>query len=625
VKGATRDVVERRPLEGRSEPRAADSGTAALDVPFLRYAERRAVVFPNLKVFYVPVPKASCTSILWHLAALEGIPTDHFARSILPQATPSLTIHDLSLWPDENRLLSYDDEAREELLAEDGWFRFSVVRNPGPRLWSAWQSKLLLREPQFLTQFGSAWWFPREPDTPEELVEDFRRFVSALDEEDAQDVHWSAQRPLVEYHPLDHVGRVERLDETLSLLAQHVGGGSREHKFPRENTTLVPMPSHAFDSATAAIANRRYAEDFERYGYEAIAPGDSSPDDTWVEEVGRLLPAVRDAAARNTRMSQLHKSFKRTLQESPGFTGELEVPEQLSNLEGRSDYDIHWGWARGPLEPGFTAVIRVKNEARSLPWVIPPLLRAVRRVIVVDNGSSDGSAELARRLAEEDDSADRLAVRSYPFDVARCGAEHLATPPDSVASLTYFYNWSFAQVRTRYALKWDGDMVPSDALVGLLRDLAWQLESQERILVIPRVPLYVAGERLAFLDTGMKNAEPWGWPNGPSYRFFKGFEWELCPMPSKEKKLLLPEWGCIELKHLDEDEFANWSTTEFDASSRTRRKEREWSVFNALAGGGEPPEGVIAIEAPKGTHVIDFVRTTWLRERVRESAAPEGD
>ena len=35
-------------------------------------------------------------------------------------------------------------------------------------------------------------------------------------------------------------------------------------------------------------------------------------------------------------------------------------------------------------------------------------------------------------------------------------------------------------------------------------------------------------------------------------------------------------------------------------------------MFNAIAGSGDPPEGVTRIEAPAGEHIIDYVRTSWL-------------
>lgn len=283
----------------------------------------------------------------------------------------------------------------------------------------------------------------------------------------------------------------------------------------------------------------------------------------------------------------------------------------LRNREGHDDFDVTWGWSHG-TEPGITTVLRVRDEAASLPFVLPHLFAAVDRVILVDNGSTDGTAEVARQAAEQCDAVDRLEVRDYPFAVARCGPEHLATPPDSVHSLTYFYNWSFSLVRTGFSLKWDGDMVLTPTGVSLLRDLAWQSEVVDMVVKIPRYPLYVADERRAFLDLGMANAEPWGWPNKPGHHFVKALEWELPMWPEDIRKVTLPQWCCFELKHLDADEFAHWSVDDFTTSPRTARKAREWHVHRALSAGERLPADLYQIEAPDGVHVIDYVREQWL-------------
>ena len=263
--------------------------------------------------------------------------------------------------------------------------------------------------------------------------------------------------------------------------------------------------------------------------------------------------------------------------------------------------------------------MRVKDEARSLPWVLPPLLRAAAHVVLIDNGSTDGTPALARSLAAGARAEQRLDVLAYPFSIARCGSEHLATPAGSLHSLAHFYNWSFSHVRTGYALKWDGDMVLTDAAVAALRDLAWQLEGCERIVRVPRSPLYVADERRAYLDTALVNREPWAWPNRPGYEFVKALEWELPMFPPGVATLTLPEHGCVELKHLDAEEFAHWSDTDFAASARTSRKRRETEVFAALAAGRRPPAGVKEVVEPAGRHVIEHVRDVVLPGLARGS------
>ena len=74
---------------------------------------------------------------------------------------------------------------------------------------------------------------------------------------------------------------------------------------------------------------------------------------------------------------------------------------EWTNREGLSEYAFRWNWVEDTSGSGFTAVLRVKDEARSLPWVLPGVLRSVQQTIVVDNGSTDGTPEVALGVAEE--------------------------------------------------------------------------------------------------------------------------------------------------------------------------------------------------------------------------------
>jgi hypothetical protein len=614
-----------------TEPLEAADASALVAEPeerFPNHIEQRTIVLAEQRVLYLPVPKAGWTTVGWILAEVAGLPSDLFEHSMLPGVSTSLTIHDMNLWGPGYRLADYEGDDRERILTEDGWFRFSVVRNPSPRLWSGWQSKLLLREPRFFDMFWEEPWFPRIPERPEDMVEDFRRFAAAVAAGEAVDVHWAIQSALLERLPIEHVGRLEKLDETLALLREHVGAANWPTEHRQENRTPVPLPPAAYDEEAVAALNSHYAEDFERYGYEPVAPtADTSGMKKWGERVAPLLPIIKDTIDKHARIGQLHQVARRVqfLEErlenrSSRQVGHANSPI-LTNLENHTVFNVVWGWSEADTTPGFTAVVRAKNEADPLPWVLPPLLRAVERIVLVDNGSTDGTPEVARRVADECGAAERLEVHSYPFSVARCGEEHLGTPPESVHSLVYFYNWSFSQVRTGYALKWDADMVLTDVAAGVLRDLAWQLEADQVVVKIPRYPLYVVDEQRAFLDVGMSNTEPWAWPNRPGYSFVKAMEWEQPLWPAALLTLVLPDWSCVELKRLDADEFSHWSHTDFGQSARTRRKRREWEVFNSLAHGAEAPEDVISVEAPGGVHVIEHVRSTVLPEM----AAKRGD
>ena len=147
----------------------------------------------------------------------------------------------------------------------------------------------------------------------------------------------------------------------------------------------------------------------------------------------------------------------------------------LTNLEGHEDFDIVWPWNQpGGLRRGATAVLRVKNEAPGLRFVLPPLLRACDHVLLVDNGSDDGTGEEALRVAAATGLSERFTLKEYPFAVARAGAEHLSVNERSVHSLAYFYNWCFSHVRTRYSWKWDGDMVLTTEGEVSMADLSWR-------------------------------------------------------------------------------------------------------------------------------------------------------
>jgi hypothetical protein len=299
--------------------------------------------------------------------------------------------------------------------------------------------------------------------------------------------------------------------------------------------------------------------------------------------------------------------------------------DTLVNREHLADYEIQWPVSFRELDLGLTTVLRVKNEARSLPWVLPPLLRAAQHIVLVDNQSDDGTPEVARRVAEEAGAADRITITSYPFDVSRCGAEHLNTPEDSVHNLAYFYNWSFSHVQTRYSMKWDGDMVLTDEGVDTFAALAWQLEHVEAVIGMPRHPLFVESDRVAWLDVDLINIEDYVFPMDARYQHVKAFEWEMRMIPASARRMRLPQGLCVELKWLDADEFDHWDGQDaFGATERTMRKQREWEVFHALRRGlPDEVEGLVRIEAPADhDHVISYVTRHWLPRQKRPIVIP---
>ncbi len=77
--------------------------------------------------------------------------------------------------------------------------------------------------------------------------------------------------------------------------------------------------------------------------------------------------------------------------------------------------------------PSIAVVIPALDEARNLPWLFERMPAGVR-VVVADNGSSDGTADVARHLGAEVVSESR---RGYGAAVW-AGTSHLATDPPEV-------------------------------------------------------------------------------------------------------------------------------------------------------------------------------------------------
>jgi Sulfotransferase family len=279
----------------------------------------RAIVIEPARVLFVPIPKSACSSIMWALAEVAGIPAEHFERSISRETTAAMTVHDMKLWGPENRLIERTDDDLARLLTEEGWLRFTVVRDPVPRLWSAWQSKVLAREPQMLRFFGDAAWLPRQPLSPIEIVEHYRRFVAALGEATTDDPlpsldpvmfnsHWAPQTALLGETGLAslQVTRLADLPETLGMLMKHLADlGFAEPTVPTLNRSILPFSNALNGPSEMDTIRKLYRADFEAFGFEA--PHDYQPDGLgeWESNVRHLLEPLRSITERNERIEIL--------------------------------------------------------------------------------------------------------------------------------------------------------------------------------------------------------------------------------------------------------------------------------------------------------------------------------
>ncbi|MFE9572857.1 sulfotransferase family 2 domain-containing protein [Streptomyces sp. NPDC006692] len=272
------------------------------------------IVLPGWKVLYVVTPKAACTSLLWMFAELQHEPGEAFRASLAPEVTRALAIHDFSCWQHTRTLRQLTEPEWRQIRDDPEWFVFCVTRHPLPRLWSAWQSKLLLREPYYARGYAARSWFPRTPHQFTDVVEDFESFVDALQHERGLldgNSHWRPQTTLLkpDTFPYRHIGKVEELQTTVDLLGDHLKrqGCTQPLTLPRENATPIPLPLVQLSPHTIHTVERLYAQDLALLSYPPTPlpppafPGAPCPGPC----TDLLLRAVRMITERNERLADV--------------------------------------------------------------------------------------------------------------------------------------------------------------------------------------------------------------------------------------------------------------------------------------------------------------------------------
>jgi hypothetical protein len=260
-------------------------------------------VMPRWRAIYVSVNKAACTALKWLVADVQGESRERFHRSLSREVSRTMTIHRRSLWQNTPMAKWMTDEELEPMSPDNGWFIFGVVRHPTARLFSAWQSKLLLREPWWwVDEFGSEPWFPRVPASSDDVVEDFTGFVRAIRQNPEQRVfhnrHFAPQKGLlaVDRMPYTRIYRTTEIPQLLEDFERHLraeGWDGDPLTLARANETpLKPIPS-LFTPEVLEASRELYRDDFATFGYDDPLPSGVDSSDAYdpaaIAEVGRLV------------------------------------------------------------------------------------------------------------------------------------------------------------------------------------------------------------------------------------------------------------------------------------------------------------------------------------------------
>lgn len=119
-----------------------------------------------------------------------------------------------------------------------------------------------------------------------------------------------------------------------------------------------------------------------------------------------------------------------------------------------------------------SAMVRVKNEEEFLDAAVRSIVDSVEEVVIVDNASTDATPAVIAAL--RGDYPDKIVVHRYPHEIARVGSETwqlLAASGGTSPHLSgTYYTWCLRRCAQPYVLKWDGDMIATDALAAAIAD-----------------------------------------------------------------------------------------------------------------------------------------------------------
>lgn len=241
------------------------------ELPWARFT----FVLEPLKVVYVGIPKNACTSLKWLIADLAEEDINDFVLPDLSLMVSSeLAIHQRRLFRRTGTLVDIAPEIRRTISPDNGWFVFAAVRDPRARLFSAWQNKMLLHDPKY-EAWHEADWYPRPPESADDVVRDFARFVELLCSEPDhplwQDEHFCKQMDFLrpDLIPYSRIYDVAEVPVLLADLGAHLRaqGVERDLKLRRTNDTVLRVNGRALPEKVRAQIEEIHAPDFDAFAH----------------------------------------------------------------------------------------------------------------------------------------------------------------------------------------------------------------------------------------------------------------------------------------------------------------------------------------------------------------------
>lgn len=179
-------------------------------------------------------------------------------------------------YPQHQTVRQFMASPHARLLQQEGYLRFTFVRNPYDRLYSGYV------QDRFAATQAPRWRQAKEPIF-QATGDDFNRYVLEhvrfADRENAWE--WICWCPMHAFAyvdgecVLDFVGRAEAVEQGLAELSGRLGVGVA--KAPDANVNVPAAGASLkyldrYDRATLELVNELYREDFDRFGYAMVDP-----------------------------------------------------------------------------------------------------------------------------------------------------------------------------------------------------------------------------------------------------------------------------------------------------------------------------------------------------------------
>ena len=314
------------------------------------YLRWNAYLSTSYKLLYISTPKVACTSLKWWFASLEGYAKALSEYKESGESDPDLVVHD-SFHKVAPHITGLESEALVPALLSEDYFRFAVVRNPYKRIFSAWQSKLLLQEPLQSQPYLECDFFRHPIDSVADIRSSFEGFLEHLafkEAPDYLDVHWTPQADLLRPDLISYtkLAQIEDLHDLNTALFEHLGPHfANPFSSRRTNESLLPFSREWISERAAELIRMLYARDFEMFGYENHLPDSQKESSAVAPDIA--LQAVKLIRARHQMLTNTRLASNRKVNQLNGtineFTRDVRDLNQTVSNRDQTISDLHQG------------------------------------------------------------------------------------------------------------------------------------------------------------------------------------------------------------------------------------------------------------------------------------------